>query len=120
MSRTQEAEIEQALIDFFAAVDGYRLNEVRAFFAPEFELIHDGQRFDRETFLATFEQMAKDGVVTTHELSDFKTGVVGDVAYTTYLIRNLKDGSSFLESVVLRRSAEGWQQVLVHVTRLQD
>ena len=120
MGAEQNAEVEQALTDFFSAVDDHRLDEVRAFFAPEFELIHDGQRFDRETFLATFEQMTTDGIATTHELSDCNTGVMGDVAYTSYLIRNTNDGSEFLESVVLRRSTVGWQQVLVHVTRLKD
>lgn len=101
-------EVENAIRQLAAVVAAYDYEAYRAAITPDFEIIDAGMRMDRDEFEALLRRMEARGASLDFVLSDFNTEIAGQVAYTSFHNLNRNSGSEFLESMILRRSEDGW------------
>lgn len=117
------AAIEQTLRDWYAAIEQQDLLTVEHMLTDNFLIIEHTEIFTKAQLMARFEQ-AKTMGKQTAELSEFKTRVQGDVAWTT--LHNSEtwipsDGSQelhfeFIETVVLLQQNDQWLIDRYHAT----
>ncbi|MGH7480992.1 MAG: YybH family protein [Longimicrobiales bacterium] len=116
------AAAEAVLDDFFAAMEGWDYDALRATVTADFELVEDTVVMSMDDFVAFIEPFEAQGASMTWELSDHNTEVDGDVAWTRYVNRAVMttDGQEtrfhWLESAVFTRQPDGsWK-----IDRLQS
>ena len=122
-SGTRPAEVEAVVTDsFFAAVTRMDEDAMRRSATPTFDLQSDSARFDLDGYVARVRRVAARGVRIEYVISEPRTQVRGDVAWTSYRSRGnfiTAAGPSrwieWMETAVLVRDSRGrWRIDRLH------
>ena len=101
----QEAEV--IVKEFYGLISSYDFEGMRVAVTADFEMIEAGQRMDVEGFIDFLGGLQARGVHLDFNTTEFRTEVVGDVAYTSNRMQSAS-GSRYLEATILRRTDQGW------------
>ncbi|MYM98250.1 nuclear transport factor 2 family protein [Duganella vulcania] len=115
---------EAALSDWHRALEQHDWSALEAGLTAEFVMIEQDRILDRAALLALLTGSAALGRQRA-SLHDFRTRVLGDVAWTTarndavWIASNGEQTSyGFLETAVLKREGGAWRIDRYHATRL--
>ena len=109
------AEVEAVAQTFYSSLQG-DFAVIESMVTPDFDIVDAGQWMDTAGFRTFVADAKAAGFVFDFALSDFATKVSGEVAYTTFVARNQLNGDEFFETVILRRSGDGWLVDRLHST----
>ena len=125
LAEDNEDAVKQAVKNYyylyFVKMD---TSEYRSILTQDYLLLENGEIFDTEGDIATMPD--KDSGYKRTDSFDFRlVKIEGDIAYTVYFLKskitdnvNGTHNKEWLESVILRRSGEGWKIALLHSTRI--
>lgn len=120
---TRQADVEAVVADsFFGAVTRMDEDAMRRSATPTFDLQSDSARLDLDGYIARVRRVAERGGRIEYVISEPRTQVHGDVAWTTYRSRGnfiAANGPSrwieWMETAVLVRDARGrWRLDRLH------
>lgn len=99
-------------------------SEYRSILTKDYLLLENGKIFDTEEDITAMPDKDS-GYKRTDSFDFLLVKIEGDIAYTVYFLKskitdkvNGTHNKEWLESVILRRSGEGWKIALLHSTRI--
>ena len=104
-STADPSKVHTAAQAFLAHAHTFDYTAMRADATADFEILISGKRMDMDAFesmLREMEERRGGRPLSSYELVDFNTEIMGDVAYTTWASTN------WLESAVFIHACDGW------------
>jgi len=116
--------VQRALVSSIRALSLGDIPTARSLCTEDYQLLEKGEVWNLEQDLAAAKEAVDRGQKRTDAVEFMQTKVVGDAAYTIYLLTSTMDKHGqvkkrqWLESAVLVRGKAGWRISLVHSTEI--
>lgn len=116
--------VQKVLVSSIRALSSGDIPTARSLCTADYRLLEKGEDWNLEQDLAAAKEAVDRGQKRTDALEFKQTKVVGNAAYTVYLLTSTmdKDGQitkrQWLESAVLVKGKTGWRISLVHSTEI--
>jgi cytochrome c553/ketosteroid isomerase-like protein len=118
------AAAKRTIIDYYAAWAAHDVARYRSLCTDDYLILDNGEMSDLDQDLADLRSHPDAWRGRTDHFDFRKASIRGDEAYVVYFLNSeIRKGQAvehrrYLESAVLRRSAQGWQVFLLHSSKL--
>ena len=118
--------VQKVLVSSIRALSSGDILTARSLCTADYQLLEKGEVWDLEQDLAAAKEAMDHGLKRTDAVEFKLTKIVGNAAYTVYLLTSTMDKNGqitkrqWLESAVLVKGKMGWRISLVHSTEIPE